>query len=195
MVGHGRGRISRYELQQSVDGGAYAAVALPAATATTKSLSLSPGRGYTFRVRATDGAGNTSDWSYGPRFTVDAQQEDGAAVMYTGAWTQQSATSAYGGATRYATAAGARASFGFTGRDVAWVAPKGPDKGKAEIWLDGAKAATVDLYAASAQPRRAVFTKTFASSGSHTLEVRVLGTKRTSSSGTRVDADAFVALR
>ena len=43
--------------------------------------------------------------------------------------------------------------------------------------------------------RQMVFTKSWSSSASHTLEVRVLGTKNASSSGKRVDVDAFVALR
>ncbi len=67
--------------------------------------------------------------------------------------------------------------------------------GKATVWVDGVKAKTVDLYSPKAQPRRVVFTKTWASSGNHTLEVRVLGTKRAASTGKRVDVDAFVALR
>jgi hypothetical protein len=63
------------------------------------------------------------------------------------------------------------------------------------VWLDGVKVATVDLYSSSEQPRKMVFTKNdLDSSQAHTLEVRVLGTKRTESSGTRVDVDAFVVL-
>jgi hypothetical protein len=78
---------------------------------------------------------------------------------------------------------------------VAWVASTGANRGKAEVWIDGSKVATVDLYAATAQPRKMVFTKSWSTSASHTLEVRVLGTKNTSSSGKRVDVDAFVVLR
>ncbi len=63
------------------------------------------------------------------------------------------------------------------------------------MWIDGVKAVTVDLYASSAQPRNMVFTKSWTTSASHTLEIRVLGTKNASSSGKRVDVDAFVALR
>jgi hypothetical protein len=43
--------------------------------------------------------------------------------------------------------------------------------------------------------RRVVFSKNqLDPSASHELEVRVLGTKSASSSGTRVDVDAFVVL-
>ena len=187
--------ISSYQLQQSTDGGAYTDVTLPTLTTTTKSFSLAPGSTYQFRVRATDGAANTSDWSYGTQFVVDAQQESSAALTYAGFWTQESVASAYGGGLKYATETGAKTTFGFTGYNVAWVAPKDVDRGKAEVWLDGSKAATVDLYSSSAKPRRIVFSKTFPSSSNHTLEVRLLGTRNLSSNGTRVDADAFLTLR
>ena len=64
------------------------------------------------------------------------------------------------------------------------------------MWLDGAKEATVDLYASSTTARQAVFARDGLSVGGlHTLEVRVLGAKHASSSGARVDVDAFVVLR
>ena len=77
--------ISRYELQQSTSGGPYASVALSPATATSITRSLAPGASYQSRVRATDGAGNPSEWAYGPQFTVAADQESSGAVAYTGA--------------------------------------------------------------------------------------------------------------
>jgi hypothetical protein len=57
------------------------------------------------------------------------------------------------------------------------------------------KVKTADLYAATAQPRKMLFTKSWTTPQNHTLEIRVLGTKNASSSGKRVDVDAFVALR
>jgi hypothetical protein len=76
------------------------------------------------------------------------------------------------------------------------VAQRGPDRGRAEVRLDGQLVETVDLYNASAQPRRVAYSAaSLDPSVEHTLEVRVLGTKRAASTGTRVDADAFVALR
>jgi hypothetical protein len=191
----GGGAVASYQLQLSVGGGAYADVVLPSPTTTSVTGPLEPGRAYRLRVRAEDGAGNLGAWAEGPSFTPDALQESNAAVAYAGAWATQSVAGAYGGALRYASAAGARATLSFAGKEVAWVAPKGANRGKAEVWVDGAKAATVDLYSASNLSRRVVFTKTWAASGSHKLEVRVLGAKRAASSGTRVDVDAFVVLR
>jgi hypothetical protein len=127
---------------------------------------------------------------------VAAPQESNTSVSYLGTWNTQTLSSAYGGGLRYASGAGnERATFTFTGDEVAWVARTGPKQGQAEVWVDGTKAATVDLYSPNVVARPVVFSEALPDSGSHTLEIRVLGTKNSSSSGKRVDVDAFVVLR
>jgi hypothetical protein len=187
--------VVKYQLQRSTNGGAYTDETLSKATATSKTVSLSPGSAYQFRVRAMDRAGNFSEWTYGPQFFLDAHQETSEMTTYSGTWTQQADSSAYGGGLKYAGVKGHKAQFSFAGRNVAWVAPKDVNRGRAEVWVDGVKKKTIDLYSSAAQPRRAVYTQSWSTSGTHTLEVRVLGTKNTASSGTRVDVDAFVVLR
>jgi hypothetical protein len=157
-------------------------------------LSLEPGT-HAFRTRAQDKAGNWGEWATGSTFTLAATQENGTGVTYpAGTWTRQAVASAYGGYLKYEPDSG-RASFSFTGREVARVAHKAGNRGKAEVLVDSVQIATVDLYSSSGQPRQVVFSKEWATSGSHTLVVRLLGTKNASSSGTRVDIDAFVVIR
>ncbi len=188
--------IDRYELGQSANGGSYSAINLPAQTTTTITPSLASGNAYRFRVLARDEAGNSSGWVEGSSFALTAYQENNSSVSYpSGAWSRTAVSSAYGGYLKYASGSGARAKLSFTGSEVAWVSTKGLNRGKAEVWVDGAKAATIDLYSSSAQARTVVFSKAWSSPGSHTLEVRVLGTRNSSSSGTRVDVDAFAAIR
>jgi hypothetical protein len=113
-----------------------------------------------------------------------------------GKWTRTALSGAYGGYVKYASASAARARFAFTGDEVAWVSTKSANRGKAEVWLDGVKLATVDLYSPALQARRVVFSQGgLDPTKVHTLEVRVLGTKNAASSGKRVDVDAFIALR
>jgi hypothetical protein len=145
-------------------------------------------------VRAQDKAGNWSDWAPGLTFLVDSYQESSSAISYVGSWTQTTSSSAYGGALTYEKAKGVKATFSFTGRDVAWVTTKGPNRGKAEVWVDGVKVKSVDLYSSTTQARRTMFVQHWPDSGPHTVEVRVLGTKNATSTGTRVDVDAFVTL-
>ncbi len=189
------GVVTDYDLQRSMDGGAYRNINLPSAMTTAVTHLLSPTHNYRYRVRATDDNGNRSSFKYGPRFTVDAHQEISGAIAYSGTWTRQSLSGAYGGAVKYATASGATSTLAFTGTNVAWVAPKSNTRGKAEVYLDGAKVATVDLYSSTALSRKVIYSANGLTLSDHALQIKVLGTKNASSSGTRVDVDAFVVLR
>ena len=186
--------VAEYKLQQSVNGGGFTTIPISVmSTATTRQLS--PGDTYQFRVQARDQVGNWSDWSNGSVFTVSDYQETHGSVNYVGAWTPEASGSAYGGGLSYATAGGSNARFSFTGSSVAWVATKNADRGKATVWIDGVRVSTVDLYSANEKPRTMAFTQEGLSpSQTHTMEVRVTGSKNAASSGTRVDVDAFVVL-
>ena len=189
--------VAGYQLQQSTNGGAYVNVSLPSASATTITRSLTPGNAYQFRVLAQDQVGNQSSWALGSRFWVDGYQESDAAISYVNTWTTETVSSAYGGALKHANGRTTeKATFVFAGSEVAWVAHTSSNRGIADVYLDGNKVATVDLYTASSKPRTMVFVKAgLDPSVTHTLEVRVLGSENVASSGKRVDVDAFVVLR
>jgi len=180
--------VGAVELQQSKNGGTWAAVTLPSATSTSVMLMRSPGNTFRYRARATDSVANTSAWAAGPTVTLSAKQEGSASITYGGTWTTVSTTSAYGGALKYATSSTATATLAFTGRSVAWVATRSPARGIADVYLDGVFAVHVDLYAASALPRSIAFARTFSAAGPHTLQIRVKGTV----GRPRIDVDTFV---
>ena len=188
--------IASYQLQKSMNGGAFADVTLSSATSTAITLGLAPGGTYQFRVRATDRLGSVSEWATGASFALSADQESSAALAYTGAWSRATSTSYHGGALTYQGSAGSGVAITFTGSSVSWVSSRNTNRGKAEVWLDGVRVATVDLYASAFGARRTVFARNGLSTAvPHTLEVRVLGTRNASATGTRVDADAFAVLR
>ncbi len=191
--------VARYELQQKKGLGAWTLVRLPSALARSIVLSVSPGYSYQFRVRAVDRAGNATYWKAGTNSIIGAYNENSTAtvgkITYTGTWPRVALSGAYGGYVRYASYSGKKATFSFSGRSVAWATTVGPNRGKADIYIDGTRVRTVDLYASSYGTRRIVYTRAWVATGSHTLEVRVLGTKNSSSTGTRVDVDAFATLR
>lgn len=189
-----QGDVTRYQLQRSTNGGAYTNVALPAPTTTVFDQYLTPGNNYRYRVRATDDTGNTSLYKYGPRFTMGAHQETSTSIAYSAstAWTQEVLSGAYGGQVRFATLAGSTATLSFVGTNVAWVAPKSPERGQAEVYLDNVKVATVDLSSSSTLQRQMVYAANGLNpSVAHTLQVKVLGT----ANRPRVDVDAFVVVR
>jgi hypothetical protein len=84
------------------------------------------------------------------------------------------------------------AVFAFWGTGVEWVTVRGPDQGRASIFVDGVLAGTVDNYAAvtSVQPR----SLTGLVLGQLELRIMVLGTSRPRSAGTKVAIDSFTVL-
>jgi hypothetical protein len=195
------GTVAKYELQESNDGGAtFTDVPLPTALTRTKIVYLDPGANrYQFKTRATDGAGNVSAWVAGPVFTVSAFQESSPAISYKGTWHTEPLSRAYGGSVSHTRTAFRAATFSVPAgtRNLAWIAPTTPARGQADVFLDGDRladrVATVDLYSPTVKNRTIAFKeKDLSPLTSHTLKVRVLGTKNASSTSARVDIDAFV---
>jgi len=79
----------------------------------------------------------------------------------------------------------------FSGRSLGWIAERGPGHGRAEVYIDGLKVATIDLEAVNLQPRRVVFSRSWPTSTARTVELHVLGT----AGRPIVTLDAFTFLR
>jgi Alginate lyase len=167
-------KLARYDVQRSVDGGAYQRVAI--ASATTKRLvsALPPGHRYRFRVRAVDRAGRVSAWAAGSD-TALARRQQGAGRYGGSGWLTAGATVYLGGSARASRAARADVSFSFSGTSVAWIGPVGPTRGRASVYVDGRLVTTVNLYRSGFQARQVLFA-THVAAGSHTLTIRVAGT-------------------
>ena len=141
-------------------------------------------------AQATDGLGHDSDWRIGPTVALRMLAETDPAIAYAGSWSATPTADALGGAIRGSSAAGATATATFHGRDVAWIAWRGPIRGSAQVWVDGALVRTVDLYAAATTPRLVVFQTGWSTPGTHTIRIVVLGTP----GHARVDLDGFAVL-
>jgi len=102
--------------------------------------------------------------------------EKSASIAYAGTWKTASYWRYAGDAAKYATAAGASATFTFSGSRVIWYGPVGPTRGQARIRIDGAYVTTVNLYRGSFNARSAVFSKSWTAAGAHTLVIEVVGT-------------------
>jgi hypothetical protein len=179
--------IAGYSLEQQTDGGPWAVVA-PALAGPTVDRLLAPQHSYRFRVSAVDQAGNPTGPVSGATFTLSRYSENNAKVAYSGRWKTSTSSVFWGGAARKSSSAGAKASLTFSGRSASWVARKGPDRGKAAVYVNGTKLATIDLYSPTYQSQRVVWAGTWSTSASRKLTIRVSGT----SGRPRVDVDAFV---
>jgi hypothetical protein len=163
--------------------------ALPTSTLVS---GLVNGTTYTFSAVATNtvGSGSPSAPSaavrpVGPPVTV---QEDAASVRI-GGWGVLGEAGAGGGSVRVSTTTNDTAALTATGTSLSAVLRTGPDRGRAAVLVDGTVRATVELYA----PTRGTVTKavTGLTNRSHTISVRVVGTKASASTGTGVALDGF----
>ena len=176
----------------STDGGAWTDQLSANSSVTNKAFALTIGSTYQFIAAAQDRAGNWSGWTYGPKFTVyGVYQENNEAVTYAGSWTRMAYSAASGGYITASAAANAKTTFTFTGSNVAWIATKGTNRGQAYVYLDGAYQQTIDLYSSTTAAQSLVYGAAWATSGSHTLTVVVVGTP----GRPNVDVDGFVIMR
>ena len=183
--------IRDHDVRRSVDGGGWADVAVDSLD-TTIWQNLTPGHAYRFAVRARDRAGNVGPWVVGPSIPVVLRQDDSSAITYRGGWGMGTSTGYSGGTVRYSTTAGSSVRYSFTGRAVAFVTTKRPDAGKVKVYLDGSYVTTIDLASASTVFRHVAFSRTWSSTGTHTLRLVVVGGP---AGHARVDLDALAVLR
>jgi len=179
--------VASYQLQQKTGSHGYATVKLSKATSRSSSRTLTVGSTYRFRVRAVDKRGNVGAWTYGPAFKVVRLQENSAA--YVGSWATRSSSSYSGGKERSTSATGASASITTIGRTISWFGIRGKTRGTAQVFVDGVFAQTVNLSQSTTKYQYIVFSRTFATSASHIIQI-VFTDAPTKS----IDIDGFIVL-
>ncbi len=177
-------------ISRKVGSGAWTALTAPPPTAPSITGWQTFGVGSAYADRATDNAGNTSGWAYGQTATITAVQETGTGTSYAGSWASTANSYALGDRLRYTKTRGAAVTYTVTGNGVAWVAYRGPNRGKATVYVDGVAVATVNLYASTYQSKFVAYAANWASAGKHTIRIVALGT----AGHPRVDVDAFLVL-
>ena len=119
-------------------------------------------------------------------------EDSSASITYSGAWQRDNVDRAWtGGTAAISTEALARATFSFTGTAVSWIGFKGPQAGRARVFLDGSRVATVDAYAPAEQIQAVLFTASGLSPTAHTLAIEVTGTKNLLATANYIVIDAF----
>jgi hypothetical protein len=166
----------------------FAATNKATATSTTVNLKMgSPTAGlyYQFRVRSCDAAGTACGaWMPGPKFNLGPVDDANIpAAQWKGSWTTETQAAAYGGTVHWTAGSGnvtlANAvTFSISG-NAAWVATVGPDRGLAQVQIDGKTPQVVDLYSPTVQNDRIVWAVDGLAAGTHTVTVTVLGKKST----------------
>jgi len=150
------------------------------------------GRTYCYAVTAVDGEGATG--SSGEHCAAVPYDDRATQFTRSGTLDALSATGAYQGTLMRMNAAGEAMTLPFTGRRVGVLARTTSSSGKMRVWVDGALATTVDLYAAQTADRVYVYTASL-SPASHTLRLAWDGGKNPASSGKVVLVDGVAVLR
>jgi hypothetical protein len=103
---------------------------------------------------------------------------------------------AFGGSVRHASTTKETVLYKVTASGVQLISTKGPNRGRAEVWINGTRVATIDLYAPTEQPRQVVWSREgLPTNTTQSVEVRVLGTRNPASTANRVDVDGFLTMR
>jgi hypothetical protein len=162
----------------------------------TPTAALIPGQHYSVVVDAAavrDLAGNPSTAASRAFRAQTVLEESNAAVR--AAWAVTKSRSAFGGSYVSEHLAGASASWTFSGTSVTWWSVIGPAQGKARVFVDGVRKATVDNYAAATKFHVARTVKGL-SNKRHTLKIVVLGVKGAKAgTGTFIAVDAFTVAK
>ena len=126
--------------------------------------------------------------------TVNAVLDDAnGAFTYAGTWTTPSSSMVSYGRYHLASAAGATATAATSGTGVRVYGCRGPSGGKLELRVDGVVKATVDTYR-SYSSCGTLAEVTGLRAGTHSVQVKVLGTRSSASKGTGVGLDGLRAL-
>ena len=160
-------------------------------SATSISQSLATWSNQRYRAQGGDSAFPSGGaWANGPTFMPRIAQETGSGVTFAGTWSRSTISSASGGGTRFATAAGASVTYSFVGSSIGWVSYRDSKRGSAQVYIDGKLIRTVNLQSNKVLARRIVFAHSWPTQGRHTIKIVVMGTV----GHPRVDVDAFVLL-
>ncbi|HEX6468986.1 MAG TPA: beta-galactosidase [Streptosporangiaceae bacterium] len=151
-------------------------------------------------VRHKDGTATTTDRTHiavdlsaRPTYTYD--DPDGT-LAYAGAGWSHVANQSYTGGDyqnteSFSDQAGDSVTVPFTGTAVRWISSYDGNHGVADVYLDGAKVATVDGYGAAKQFQQVFYAANGLADGPHTLKIVATGTKNAAASGTFVVVDAI----
>jgi hypothetical protein len=181
--------LARYELEKSLDQGAWTPVSLSSALTRSLTVRVKPWKHIQFRIRAVDTANASGEWAVsGPRWLSVAQENDAKVGLASG-WQTVSDSKAYGKARAVTWTAGASAAFSFIGRQVAWVAPVGPTRGTATV-NSSLGSASVKLTKSSGSAQRIVYRAIWPDNATHEMSI----TSALSNSNKAVDVDAFLVL-
>ncbi len=129
-----------------------------------------------------------------PKAGARTIQQDDARIHLTGGWTRRSSASASGDSALRTSRARSSVTVRFRGTSFAWLGRTSPDHGRAAVYLDGKRVATVGGAPGPARESAVLWAASGLSDRTHTVTIRALGEPSgvDAATGTGIDVDAFV---
>ncbi len=119
--------------------------------------------------------------------------DDSSLISYSGSWTCDVSSPGYvKNDQHFSRKAGDYAEFKFSGTGIQWIGPRNIDCGMGEVYLDGVKVESVDMYAPAWEKNRVLYENSSLTLAPHIIKIVVGSNKNPSSIGTTVSIDAFV---
>lgn len=103
---------------------------------------------------------------------MDVLDISNSAFSFGSGWTDETGSQFIGGTNKWANS-GAKFTTTFTGSKIYLLGTKDPNHGKADVYIDGEKVATIDTAASARALGQVIFTSPDLPHGEHTLELRV----------------------
>lgn len=166
--------VAKYRLQRKVGKNTWKDVGLRSDTTRQTRAWVKVGMGNRFRIRGKDAKGRVGPWSYSAKRKPGIRGPVGISIS---------------GADIDPASYRSKVKTRFDGRSIAFMTRTGPGMGKARIFINGRKVATVDLERAKVTERALVWARNFARNKPRTFTVKAVDP------GARVDFDGFFVLR
>jgi hypothetical protein len=114
-----------------------------------------------------------------------------SSIKYSGTWTKVAYTSSSGGSVSQTNKSTSSLDYSFTGIGIKLLALKDKNMGLADIYIDGKKVKTVDLYASKRLYKQTVYDQQSLLNTAHTIKIVPTGKKSSAATGTFVNIDAL----
>ncbi|MBL0387414.1 S-layer homology domain-containing protein [Tumebacillus sp. ITR2] len=157
---------------------------------TVNGYTLGTAIGYgSYTLTVTDVNGNSTVVHFNIKQSFE--ETDASVLTYNGTWSFTGNTSNNGGNAKFSSTAGASYTITFSGTFIQIFGYKASNCGIVDIYVDGVKQSTFDLYANPNQYKVQVYYNNALPAGTHTVQVVSTGTKNASSSNTIINLDYF----
>jgi hypothetical protein len=203
VVGYRVYRTALTGTSSSTTGPTTAVNSTPVSSVSYVDDGLQPGSSYRYQVTAVDSFGNESPKSATADVTVTMkalpagtyQDDDTDAINLKGTWARSTSTGANtdSGGTYSSLSTDGYAEMSFATSGIRWLARTNSASGTADVYIDGVKKTTVDLYSSTTKYAQNVYETSGLSETGHTIRIVRTGNKNASSSGRNVILDALVA--